>query len=90
MPAVNDLTATIEQELTNLTNLPAPVRRWIIEIGDDATNEMAVWVWAVLDDASITRDVTIRLRNLIFDTVSHVFPNAKWVYVRFRASSEVE
>ena len=88
MPAVGDLTVTVEQELRSLTNLPAPVKRWNIEIGEDATGEMAVWVWAVLDDADLTRGVRNGLRERIDREVRRVVPNASWVYVRFRATSE--
>ena len=88
MPEVVDLTETVERELMKLRDLPAPVQSWRIEIGEDASGDMAVWVWAVVDDAKLTRNVTSGLRSLIFHKVSDAVPNAKWVYVRFRATSE--
>jgi hypothetical protein len=88
MAVVETLTEPIHQELTKLANLPAPVRRWEINIGEDASGEQAVWVWAVLDDANLTRDIRNRLRERIESVVHRLVPNASWVYVRFRATSE--
>jgi len=89
MPAVDDLTSRVEERLTRLVNGPAPVRRWQIDIGEDATGEKAVWVWAIVEDADLSRDVINGLREMVGREVRHLVPDATWVYVRFRAMSEV-
>ena len=38
--------ATIESALEKLPELPTPVSSWRIEVGPDATDDPAVWVWA--------------------------------------------
>ena len=83
--------ATIESILQNLPNLPVPVRSWRVEMGPDATEESAVWVWATLDDENADRNTRARLRDLVKEAVSKV-PNtlSPWVYVRFRALSETD
>ncbi|HLK56860.1 MAG TPA: hypothetical protein VKU00_09860, partial [Chthonomonadaceae bacterium] len=45
--------AHIKDVLNRLANLPAPVRKWEVDTGPDATGENAVWIWAVMDDANL-------------------------------------
>lgn len=89
MPAIYESIEQVEQGLKSLTGLPAPVRSWKVEIGEDATGENAVWVWAVLDDADLTREVRNQISERIEGAVYRLVPNASFVYVRFRAVSEV-
>jgi hypothetical protein len=88
MPTIENY--AIEDSLTRLANLPAPVRDWKIDIGEDATGELAVWVWATVDDDDLTRAVRNELREKIDRQVRHIVPDASWVYVRFRAVSEAQ
>ena len=81
----------ISDVLNQLDNLPAPVKKWEIDTGTDSTGENAVWIWAIIEDASLaqlSQNARARLRDRIRDAVRQVSPMLR-AYIRFRAASEV-
>lgn len=88
------VTATNETVLKSLSDLNAPVRKWEIDTGTDATGENAVWIWAIVEDATLahlSQEARARLRDSIRATVRHAVESPPpSVYIRFRAVSEVE
>ena len=86
-----DITAnTIEAALRQLPGLPAPVSRWHVEIGTDSTDDLAVWVWAMLTEDEVEFAKRYRLRSMIRDLVQEKAGSSRIVYIRFRGASEVE
>ena len=84
------LKTRVEQALQNLTDLPVPVRRWDVKVGDDIAGEQAVWVWAILDDVDVTSDNCYDIRNSVREAVDQAMGDQPpWVYIRFRGTSEV-
>jgi hypothetical protein len=81
---------SVVNALGTLKDLPAPVVRWDVDEGTDASGGEAFWVWAVLKDADLTRSVRNHIRDAVWATVRSL-PGAddRWVYVRFRGESEV-
>lgn len=78
--------ADIESRLGELHGLPTPVRSWIVAMGDDETDEPAVWVWITLDREfdDVTAEERAALRELVRTSVrAWVGDEAHWVYVRF-------
>ncbi len=83
------------QAVLDELKFPVAVRKWEIETGPDATGDDSVWVWAVLDDAEFADEkrswpIRTQIRDTIRDAVSSAARDSDpWVYVRFRALSEV-
>jgi hypothetical protein len=80
----------IETALRKMRHLPAAVKDWQVETGEDSTGDPAVWVWVTLeDDADFA--VRQRLRTSVRDAVHRNLRRTEpWVYVRFRGASEIE
>lgn len=60
------VTAKNETVLKSLSNLNAPVRQWEMDTGTDATGENAVWIWAIVEDATLahlSQEARARLRD---------------------------
>jgi hypothetical protein len=88
---VTNTTTSIESELRTLRPLPAPVSSWHVEAGPDATEDPAVWVWVTLEQDDVDAQTRAQMRDLVRSAVrTMVGDEAHWVYVRFRAASEVE
>ena len=84
-------TVVIENALRGIPELPAPVRRWRVEAGPDATGVDAIWVWATLDDEDLDDNTRSRVRELVRAAVKRACaPESPWVYVRFRGTSEAQ
>lgn len=81
---------TLEAALRQLPELPAPVSNWHVETGFDSTDDPAVWVWAMLKDDHVEFAKRSQLRSIIRDFVKGKTDPSIFVYVRFRAASEVE
>ncbi len=81
---------TIETALRKLPDLPTPVSNWHVETGPDSTEDLAVWVWAMLEDDDVEFAKRFRLRSIIRDLVHDTVDPSMIVYVRFRGASEVE
>ena len=56
-------TTTIRSELEHLQDLPTPVRSWLVEEGLDATDDPAVWVWALVESDDVDMDALSRLKD---------------------------
>jgi hypothetical protein len=69
---------------------PADVRSWQIEIGNDATDTEAVWIWVTLSDEDLKDKTRNEIRGLLKEAIRNTVNPSIWVYVRFRATSEVE
>ena len=82
--------ATIEGALRAVPDLPTPVSSWRVEVGPDATEDPAVWVWAVLEHEEVDVGTRSRLRKIVRDLVRSETDSDDWVYVRFRGASEAE
>ena len=78
----------IESKLGKLRNLPTPVSSWRVEAGPDATEDPAVWVWAMLEHEEVDFGTRSQLRNIVRDLVRRETDESCWVYVRFRGASE--
>lgn len=79
-------TAT-ESALGELRDLPTPVSSWQVEAGPDATEDPAVWVWAMLEHEDVDAGIRSQLRNIVRDLVHREADATGWVYVRFRGAS---
>jgi hypothetical protein len=88
LPRLNS--EAIAEHLRALSDLPAHVVDWDVEVGPDATEDLAVWVWLTLDDDDF-EDLAKRAKLLrrVRDSVALMnLESDPWVYVRFRARSE--
>ena len=84
------VTATsIESELAKLQDLPTPVSSWQVEVGPDATEDPAVWVWGMLEHEEVDFATRTRLRDIVRDLVRRETDDTCWAYVRFRGASEI-
>ena len=81
--------AAIEAALADLHELPAEVSSWEVEVGPDATDDPAVWVWVMLTHEGVDFQTRSRLREIVRDRVMHETADGSWVYVRFRTASEL-
>ncbi len=81
-------TANIRAELEQLTDLPAPVRGWLVEVGLDATDDPAVWIWALIESDDFEPDRMTRLKTMVRDVVRNTF--GIWAYVLIRGIDETE
>ena len=85
MPAnVADIRAKLEQ----LTDLPVPVRAWLVEEGLDATDDPAVWVWALIGSDDLDPDRMTRLKSMARNVVRNA--SGLWAYVLVRGVDETE
>ena len=82
------MTTDIRQTLEAL-RLPAKVRKWRVEEGEDSTGDDAVWVWVTLDDRDLVEKKREAIRQAVRSALfERVRPKPTWVYVHFRGSSE--
>ena len=85
MPAnVADIRAKLEQ----LTDLPVPVRAWLVDEGLDATDDPAAWVLALIESDDLDPDCMTRLKSMARDVVRSA--SGLWAYVLVRAVDETE
>lgn len=80
--------ARIRSELDKLGDLPTPVRSWIVEEGLDATDDEAVWVWALLEDRDVDADTRLRLKSMARKVVEDQTNGRLWPYIRIRDAFE--
>ena len=85
-------TASIQAKLEGLDNLPTPVRAWRVEQGLDATDDPAVWIWAMIDQSEADADTLRQLKAMARDVVRDVVRDGTdlWAYVLVRGADEVE
>lgn len=86
-----EITASaIESALEKLPELPTPVSSWRVEVGPDATDDPAVWVWAMLEHEDVDFGTRSQLRSMVREAVRNETDGTHWAYVRFRGASETE
>ena len=81
-------TASIRTQLEELHNLPTPVRSWLAEGGVDATDDPAVWVWALIEQDDADPETLDRLKVIAREIVHHA--TGLWAYVLIRGADEAE
>ena len=82
--------AEIRAELQRLQDLPTPVSDWDVEVGEDSTNDPAVWVYVILEREDVNFATTTQIRDRVTNTVETLTKQQRWVYIRFRTALEVE
>lgn len=81
-------TASIRTQVEELQDLPTPVRSWLVEEGVDATDDPAVWVWALIEENDADPETLRRLKVIARELVHHA--TGLWAYVLIRGADEVE
>ena len=83
-------TASIRSRLEDLQDLPVPVHSWLVKVGIDATDDPAVWVWALLDRDALDMDMDSRghLKSMVRKTVRD--ETGLWTYVLIRGADETK
>ena len=79
---------SIRAALEGLKDLPVVVSAWEVEIGPDASDQDAVWVWGFLAEENPPANALSELRDRVREAVKGVSDTPIWVYVRFRGSWE--
>ena len=82
-------TANIRSALEGLQDLPTPVHDWHVETGLDATDDPAVWIWAVIERDDVDADTLARLKDMVRERVSNA-TDGQWAYVLVRGAWESE
>ena len=85
-------TTRIRSALEGLEDLPTPVQSWVVEDGLDATDDPAVWVWAVVETEpdAFDPDSMSQLKSMARDVVWKVTDGRLWPYVLIRGADEAE
>jgi hypothetical protein len=80
----------IERALKQLEELPAKVAEWRVEVGEDASGDAAIWVWATLSDFKVETATRQAIRERVRKAAQEAaaFWPEPWVYVRVLARSE--
>ncbi|MCY4342112.1 MAG: hypothetical protein OXE83_00875 [Gammaproteobacteria bacterium] len=78
----------IRTRLEELQDLPTPVRSWLVEEGVDATDDPAVWVWALVERDNVDPETLDRLKVIVREVVRHA--TGLWAYVLIRGADEIE
>ena len=82
-----DAAADIRSALDSAEGLPIPVRSWVVEAGRDATDDPAVWIWAIVEPDHVDPDAMIRLKSMVRDVVRNTNEEL-WAYVLIRGVDE--
>ena len=80
----------IKQALERLTDLPAKVASWRVEIGEDASGADAVWVWVELAGDHVGSQVRQSIRDKVKKAAREAaaFSPEPWIYVRVLEKAE--
>jgi len=79
----------IRKKLASLKRLPAKVKNWRVESGEDNTGDTALWVWVTLNDVDLSEQNREGIREAVRRAVRAMpDPVPSWVYVRFQGASE--
>ena len=81
-------TASIRTQLEELHDLPTPVRSWLVEEGVDATDDPAVWVWALIEQNDADAETLGRLKVIARELVHQA--TGLWAYVLIRGADETD
>ncbi len=84
---MSDNTAAIHTALEELTGLPTPVHAWRVKEGLDATDDPAVWVWAIIDEADYDAEALHQVKDMARAVVRSTVPGL-WPYVLVRGLGE--
>ncbi len=79
-------TDKIRVELEKLADLP--VTSWVVEEGLDATEDHALWVWALIEDRNLDTDARWKLKSMAREVVRNETGGRLWAYVRIRDALE--
>ena len=64
------------------------MRAWRVEEGLDATDDPAVWIWALVEQSDADPDTLLHLKWMARDVVRDA--TGLWTYVLVRGADEVE
>ena len=80
----------IKRALQRLEDLPSNVSEWRVEVGEDASGEEAIWVWAILADSQVGPDARQTMRERVRRTAQEASARSPepWVYVRVLERAE--
>ena len=81
-------TNNIRAQLEDLRDLPTPVCSWLVKEGLDATDDPAIWVWALVEQADADPETLSRLKAIAREVVHHA--TGLWAYVLIRGADETE
>ncbi len=81
-------TANIRTRLEELQDPPTPVRSWLVEEGIDATDDPAVWVWALVERDDANPEWLDRLKVIAREVVRCA--TGLWAYVLIHGADEIE
>lgn len=86
--------STIKTALEKIesADMPAAVNDWQVQVGQDSTNDLAIWVWAILQNDDVNLQDREKLREIIRQRINNEFGHEEstpWIYVRFRTDSEI-
>jgi len=70
-------------------DLPTPVHSWRVKEGLDATDDPAVWIWAIISKEDFDRDRLHELKAMARAVVRETTPDL-WPYVLIRGTDEPE
>lgn len=90
-PDALEIGKKVEERLAG--RLPAAIWELRFETDEDSSGEPAVWIWVILKDDAVRKDVfqtnVTVIRKLLADTVTEL-GFKQWPYVHFRTDSELE
>lgn len=79
----------IQAALTALPDLPVNVDSWHVETGTDWTDDDAIWIWGIVEDAFIDTGTQFALRKAIRSLVQQHAGDEVRIFIRFREASEL-
>lgn len=79
--------ANIRFVLEDLQYLPTPVSDWLVKTGLDATDDPAVWVWAVIERDDVDHETLARLKDMVRERIRRE-TDGQWAYILIRGAWE--
>ena len=80
--------SAVRDYLARVVTLPPDVERLVIELGNDAMGDPAVWVWVIVHDQAAQNSVLLdKIERSLYDALFVRGSNLQ-PYISFRASSE--
>lgn len=78
--------AAIRSVLRELPDLPTEVRDWRVVVGLDATDDPAVWIWALVEHDDVEPQALRQLKAMARKAVRET--TDLWPYVLIRGADE--
>jgi hypothetical protein len=79
------------KRIIEAVDLPPYVVDQVVEVGEDASGDPAIWVWIIVADDATDRpeffDESMAIEDRIFSALEQA-GDERWPYVRFRTRSE--